>query len=109
MHARATTTISIYRGQADDEWGDPKDSDTPVAIGVRASIAEQKVYYKSEVTTQPRNLRWARMRVSHGTDIRTNDRIRDERTGYIWTIVNISPLQNPSIRQDLRVDLQLVG
>lgn len=109
MHARATTTITIYRGQTDDEWGDPKDLSVPVATGIRASIAEQKIYAKPEVSTQPRNLRYARMRVTKGTDVRTNDRILDEQTENIWTIVNISVLQNPVVGQDIRVDLQYVG
>lgn len=109
MFARATTKISIFRGQGVDDWGDPIDIDTVVAVGVRASIAEQKIYARGEVTTQPRNLRYARMRVTYGTDIQTNDRIYDERSGQTWTITNISPLQNPAIKQDLRVDLMFVG
>lgn len=109
MFARATTKISIFRGQGVDDWGDPTDNDTVVASGIRASIAEQKIYSRGEVTTQPRNLRYARMRVTSGTDIQTNDRIYDERLGQTWTITNISPLQNPAIKQDLRVDLMFVG
>lgn len=109
MYARATTTISIYRGQGTDEWGDAVDNDTPVATGVRASIAEQKIYAQPEVTLQPRNLRYARLRVTKGTDIQTNDRIYDERLNQTWTITNISPYQNPVVGQDLRVDLQFVG
>lgn len=109
MYARATTTISIYRGQSDDDWGDVTDNDTIVASGVRASIAEQKIYAQPEVTLQPRNLRYARLRCTKGTDIRVNDRILDERLNQTWTITNISPYQNPVVGQDLRVDLQFVG
>jgi hypothetical protein len=109
MHARATTTISVYRGQADDEWGDPKDLTAPIATGIRAAISEQKVYAKGEITTQPRSFRYARMRVTHGTDISINDRIFDEKTEFIWTIMNISSNQNPAITQDMRVDLQYMG
>ena len=109
MYARATTTISILRGTGTDEWGDAVDNDTVVATGVRAAIAEQKIYAQGEVTTQPRNLRYARMRVTNGTDIQVNDRIKDERLNQTWTITNISPLQNPTVKQDLRVDLMYVG
>lgn len=109
MYARATTTITIWRGQTEDEWGDPKDLPNPVATGVRASITVQKSYNKSEITTQPRNIRYARMRVTKGTDVQTNDRIKDERTGEIWTILGIEPMQNPVVGQDLRIDLQIVG
>ena len=109
MHARATTTVTILRGTGTDEWGNDIDNDTPVATGVRAAIVEQKIYAQGEVTLQPRNLRYARMRVTWGTDIQVNDRIRDERLSQTWTITNISPLQNPTVKQDLRVDLQFVG
>lgn len=109
MYARATTTISIFRGQVVDEWGDPKDLPTPIATKIRAAIVEQKIYSRGEVTTQPKNLRYARLRVTFGTDIRTNDRIYDERSHETWTIINISPIQNPVVGQDLRVDLQYVG
>jgi len=109
MYARATTTITILRGTDTDEWGDTVDNDTVVASGVRASIAEQKIYAQGEVTTQPRNLRYARLRVTKGTDIQVNDRIKDERLNQTWTITNISPYQNPVVGQDLRVDLMFVG
>ena len=108
MYSRATTTITIYRGQDTDEWGDPVDNDTVVASGVRAAIAEQKIYAQPEVTTQPRNLRYARLRVTKGTDVRKNDRILDEKLNQTWTITNISQLQSPVIGQDLRIDLQFV-
>ena len=109
MYARATTTISVLRGQDTDDWGDPIDQDIVVQTGIRASIIEYKIYAKGEVTTQPRNIRYARLRVTKGTDIRTNDRIKDERTNTIWLITNISEVQNPVIGQDTRIDLQFAG
>lgn len=109
MYSRATTKITIYRGQSNDEWGDTMDNNTVVASGVRASILEQKIYSSPEVTTQPHNYRYARLRVTKGTDIQTNDRIFDERLEQTWVITNISPLQNPVVGQDLRVDLLFVG
>lgn len=109
MYSRATTTVSIYRGQVEDEWGDVIDTDTPVATGVLASILEQKTYSATEVTTQPHNYRYARLRVKKGTDIQVNDRIYDERLNQTWTITNISPYQNPVVGQDLRIDLMFVG
>ena len=110
MYSRATTTISIFRGQTlDDGWGDVIDNDTIVASGVLASIMEQKIQATPEVTTQPHNYRYARLRVKKGTDIQTNDRIYDERLNQTWTITNISQYQNPVVGQDLRIDLMFVG
>jgi hypothetical protein len=110
MYSRATTKISIFRGQTlDDGWGDVVDNNTVVASGVLASILEQKINSSPHVSTQPHNYRYARLRVKHGTDIKVNDRIYDERLNQTWSITNISPLQNPMVGQDLRVDLQFVG
>ena len=109
MYSRATTTISILRGQGTDDWGDVIDNDTVVASGVLASILEQKIYSTSEVTTQPHNYRYARLRVKKGTDVQANDRVYDERLNQTWTITNVSPYQNPVVGQDLRIDLMFVG
>jgi hypothetical protein len=109
MYSRATTTITIYRGQTNDEWGDVEDNDNIVASGVLASILEQKIWSSPEVSTQPHNYRYARLRVKKGTDIQTNDRIYDERFGQTWIITNISQLQNPALGQDKRIDLMFVG
>jgi hypothetical protein len=106
MIARATTTITIYRGQTTDEWGDPIDSSTIVGTGIVASLQEQSQYSRGEITTQPRTFRYARLRVDSSVDIQYNDRIKDEITGWIWTIRNLSNYQNPVRQQDTRADLQ---
>lgn len=109
MYSRATTTVSILRGQSTDDWGDDIDNDTVAASGVLASILEYKIYSSPEVSTQPHNYRYARLRVKKGTDVRTNDRIKDERLNQTWIITNISPYQNPVVGQDIRIDLMYVG
>jgi hypothetical protein len=106
--ARATTTVTIYRGETTDEYGDPIDANTIVATGVSASILEQTVKAWTEATTLPRAYRWAKMRVTNGTDIQQNDRIYDERTEETWTIVQISNRANPVRGTDLRVDLEMM-
>lgn len=109
MISRATTTVTIYRGQSTDEYGDPIDSNTIVRTGLRASILEQTTKAWTEASTLPRAFRWAKMRVSHGTDVQQNDRILDERTGDIWTIVQMSNRANPVRNTDLRIDLEMMG
>lgn len=109
MYSRATTTVTIYRGQSEDDWGDTIDNDTIVASGVLASILEQKIYAQPEVTTQPHNYRYARLRIRKGITVQTNDRIKDERLNQTWIITNISQYQNPVVGQDNRIDLMFVG
>jgi hypothetical protein len=106
MIARATTTVTIYRGQGTDEWGDPTDNNTIAGSGIVASLLEQSQYFRAEVTTQPRNFRYARLRLDSRVDIQANDRILDERSGWVWTIRNLSTYQNPVRQQDTRADLQ---
>lgn len=109
MYSRATTTVTIYRGQSTDDWGDPVDNDTVVASGVLASILEQKIWSSPEVSTQPHNYRYARLRIRRGIDVQTNDRIHDERNNQTWLVTNISQYQNPVVGQDKRIDLMFVG
>lgn len=109
MYSRATTKISILRGESTDEWGDPVDNDTVVASGVLASILEQKTWSSPEVSTQPHNYRYARLRIRKNIEVQVNDRIKDERNNQTWLVTNISPLQNPVVGQDLRIDLMFVG
>jgi hypothetical protein len=109
MYSRATTTISIFRGESTDEWGDPVDNDTIVASGVIASILEKKTWSSPEVSTQPHNYRYARLRIRKTIEVQTNDRIKDERNNETWLITNISSLQNPVVGQDKRIDLMFVG
>lgn len=109
MISRATTTVTIYRGTGEDEYGDPIDADTVVARHVPASILEQTVKAWTEVSTLPRSFRWAKMRITNGTDIQQDDRVFDERTEEWWTIVQISRRANPVRGTDLRVDLEMMG
>ena len=110
MKSRATTTVSVMRGTVyDPVYGDEVDDDTVVASGIRVSIIEQTVDAKTEVTSVPHSYRFAKMRCTPGTDIRQNDRLLDEKTGEIWTIVQISRRGNPVVNQDMRVDLEMMG
>jgi hypothetical protein len=109
MYSRATTTVSIYRGQSEDEWGDVEDNNNIVASGVLASILEQKIWSSPEVSTQPHNYRYARLRMRKNINVQTNDRIHDEINNQTWVITNITNLQNPVVGQDKRIDLMFVG
>lgn len=97
------------RGTTYNEWGDEIDDDTVVASAIRVSIIEQTVDAKTEITSVPHSYRFAKMRCTYGTDIRQNDRLLDENTGETWTIVQISSRGNPVYKQDMRVDLEMMG
>jgi hypothetical protein len=106
MISRATTTITIYRGQTEDEWGDPIDTDTVVETGIPAFITEVNVDHSSEVSLTPRDIRKATCRVGSEVDVQQNDRIYDEKNGQSWTIQYVTRQQNPVMAQDTKLVLQ---
>jgi hypothetical protein len=107
--SRATTKVTIIRGDAVDEYGDPVDGDTVVARHIPVSILEQTVKAWTEVTNMPHVQRFAKMRMTQGYDIRQNDRVYDENTQETWTIIQISRRANPVRGMDVRVDLEMMG
>ena len=108
MLSSATTTITIYRGQTEDEWGDDIDLNTVVDTGVVASITELEAKPFTETSMVPRVIRTAIGRVGSQVDIRANDRIYDEKHNETWTIRSISRKQSPVCATDTRLDLQRV-
>lgn len=108
----ATTTVAILRTDPDDpdavdEYGDPRDTDTPVATGVPASIIQQTVRQwlpaENRLTIAETHLG----RLRGDVDVKPTDRLRDEQTGEIYTIEGLVQPQAPlggraAIRLELR-------
>jgi hypothetical protein len=106
MQAIATTRISILRGTTRDAWGDEQDTDTPVASGIPASLTEQSRRVTTRDDPTPRIVRYAVARVAAGTDVTDQDRVRDDRTGQIYSVDAVSSMANPAAAADLRLDLR---
>lgn len=106
MLAVASTTIAVYRGTTTDGYGDERDTDTPVYTGVRASLTEQSRRVTTRDDPTPRIVRYAVGRVTAGTDITDQDRIRDERTGAVYIVDAVSSMNSPVVAADLRLDLR---
>lgn len=106
MNTVANTTISIYRGTTEDEYGDEVNGDTPLYTGIPASLIEGRPrQVESGTSGTPRVIRQATMRVIATTDIKRDDRVKDETTGYFWRIDAVGAAGNPAFTPDLRVDL----
>ena len=106
MLALATTRITVYRGTTTDDYGDEQDTDTPVYTGIPASIIEQSRRVTTRDNPTPRIVRYPVGRVTAGTDIQDQDRIRDERTGAVYIVDSVSQMANPAVASDLRLDLR---
>lgn len=104
--AIATTTLAVLRGTTTDTWGDEADTNTPVYTGIPASLTEQSRRVTTRDNPTPRIVRYAVARVTAGTDITDQDRVRDERTGAVYIVDAVSQMANPAVAADLRLDLR---
>lgn len=108
MNTVANTYISIYRGTTEDAEGDEVETDVPLKTGIPASLIEGRPRQVDSGTSDtPRVIRQATLRVGRETDVKRNDRIKDEATGDFWRIEAVGALGNPAFPQDLRVDLSI--
>lgn len=85
------TTISILTSTTEDAYGDAYDNASVAASGITASILEQPARLVSLHADDRRQVvrRYAG-RISTKYDVALTDRIRDDRTGFIFVIDNIS-------------------
>jgi hypothetical protein len=104
--ARATTTLSVLRGTGTDGYGDEVDTDKIVATGIPASLVEQTRRVTTRDDPTPRIVRYAVGRVTAGTDITDQDRIRDDRTGDTYIVDAVSTMNSAAVAADLRLDLR---
>ncbi|WP_326779721.1 hypothetical protein OG481_02165 [Streptomyces longwoodensis] len=106
MQAVATTSLTILRGTTTDAYGDEQDTDTPKYTGIPASLVEQSRRVTTRDDPTPRIVHYAVSRVPAGTDVTDQDRVRDERTGAIYTVDAVSGMDNPALQVDRRLDLR---
>lgn len=110
MNGRANTTVSILRATAVDDYGDDADLDKTVASRVPASILESggRAVKRTDSTT-PERVHRLTGRMTRGTDVQRNDRVRDERTSTIYIVDDV--VEQPGMfgrLPDLRLDLRQV-
>lgn len=106
MRARATTTVTILRGDTTNSYGDTvSDNTTPIASGVIAAIQEQnrRVYLPAEGAT--RIIRTYTGKLPPTTNVQKLDRLRDERTNVVYLINELHQADNPAISLDISVEL----
>lgn len=106
MLSVATTTLTVYRGTSTDAYGDEQDNDTVAASGIPASLVEQTRRVTTRDDPTPRIVRYAVGRVTAGTDITDQDRIKDEHTGAVYIVDAVSSMTNAAVAADLRLDLR---
>lgn len=108
MSFTATTTISILRGTVTDRYGDEADSDTVVASRIPASILEKPVQGARPASGRKDTPRGYFLRTWRVFAFQQGDRVRDERTGYVYAVTTNAPVTNPVGLGSTRLDVQRV-
>lgn len=108
MLALATTTVSILGGGTASTYGDDIEGTDVVAAGIPASIIEGREVVATESDPQARVIRYYTGRIPTGTAINNNQRIRDDISGTLYVVNNVTSPTNPAIPMDIRLDLRRV-
>lgn len=109
MHTVPTTTIKVLRGTTVNAYDDEEDSTAVVYKNIAASISETGQFIQTMPDGTPRVIRQFSARISAKVILQDNDRIKDERTGEIYIIDNVTKSQNPVFTPERRVNLRRVG
>lgn len=106
MNTIATTWIDVLQGTEEDEFLDTVDTDTVVHARIPASLIERNQNPSGDSSMEPRVTRFATLRVRSSIRIVRGQRIKDRKTGLIWTVDTPAELQSPAHTPDQRVDLR---
>lgn len=94
---RATTRVTVLRGVGADRWGDPVDADTVVYSDVPASLMEAGMTSRSRpVDGRTDQVRGYTLRMPANVELRKYDRIRDQKTGAVYTFDTVDDPAVPS-------------
>lgn len=86
MSFRANTTITVLRGSGTDRFGDAIDVDVAVYTRVPVSLMQQAPNTRSRpVEGRTDQVRSYTLRTLPNVVLQRGDRIRDERTGAVYT------------------------
>lgn len=108
MIARATTTVSILRGDATNIYGDDAPTNVAVYTRVPMSIIEKHRRVFDFGTDTPRIVRYIIGRADPRTDIQAGDRLLNEKTGDIYMVDSFDTPSSPVHTADMQLDLRLV-
>jgi len=106
----ATTTATILRGTAVNRFGDEIDTDTVVQTRVPVSILPGAARGARPASGRRDTPRPYVLRISGAVTIQQDDRIRDERTGWMFAVTTLDDLTPNQVGHGVtRADLQRVS
>lgn len=113
-----STTVTLYRGEGVDTYGDPVDVATVLYSGLPAVISEgsrvPQMTQPPQVSFHPADQRGGvvetyTIRLRPTTDAREGDRLMDERTSQVYLVRDVLNPQSVVGMADVRVIAQRVG
>lgn len=106
MIGPATNTVTILRGTTTDAYGDTIDTDHTFKTGVLVTIYESGKRTSKPVEGRVGTVRDYAGRAHAHDGVAVNDRLRDEKTGEVYLVVEASTLPNPTGPMFTRLKLQ---
>jgi hypothetical protein len=91
----ANASVSVLRGETEDEWGDTVDATTAAYTGVPAAIVESARVTTDPATQVPRTIRSISCVMPGWADVLNTDRLQDDATGCVYAIITVS--EQPSL------------
>jgi len=111
LYAIASTTCSILRGTTTNQWGDVIDDPNAavIATGVSVALDVTNTQAFDPTTQQIRLIRSIRGAIQSDTDIRENDRLRDDTSGVVYMVESVTDTLGPGYVGDLELVLKQVA
>lgn len=85
-----THTVDVLTGTTIDDYGDPVDAATVAAAAVPVSILDQSSRTTRNDTDTPRTITTLKGRAPSGTPVGPGDRLRENATGQLWLVDDVS-------------------
>lgn len=105
MWAIPNTTVTVLRGTTVSAYGDALDNTTPAASGIPALITERNRTVFDRTTQTPRVVRVVSCAVQSDTDLREEDRVRDDTTNTVYAVRSVTQPGGAGHVADLLVEL----
>ncbi len=111
MYALASTTASIVRGTTTDQWGDEIDDPNAAAVATNVPVCIEVTNTNAydPTTQQIRTIRTISGAIQSDTDITESDRLRDDATGVIYIVEQVTQRMGPGFVGDLELVLKQVS
>ena len=112
IYTLASHLISILRGTTTNQWGDEIDATDGaqvIATGVPVALAITSTTAHDPSTQTIRVVRRITGAIQSDTDVRDNDRLRDDATGAVYVVESVTTPLGPGFTADLDLVLRQVS